>query len=712
MSSVSTERILNSFPMFGHTGWSALQYAGAFYDIRSRTSTTSGSFESTSTSSMYDENTPPTTAVTQQVGFDLSPPIVFENEIKTQKRGKGTFLNHTPRSYETQTPRTMDAHGSLGHFREKYSCHRMFGCAMSVNESTIFASPCGYSSSAESCQGDYKISILPATPVELDSKETASPSSRGGHLLSVKPTQRSSSVPVARALKYEPRVALPSGYTRYEVGGWNMKPQIDHSPDRKYSGRRVSFKVTAPGSRSASRHASLELLSTKNRRKASREVLGELPQQETRHVGDVAVFGVTQEYLDSQVGEPFSTSETFHAYSSDSREVLVPELPKRSISAPVRKQYASYAAEESDMREALPALLYRGPKSVTPSGFPFHITSSLPTVGEDGSLNQGQDALSRKIHIQNAENKVREPKHLHVGKSGQTAHPPVGRLAPPILSHEALTANANLGLNDLSYYLKHTGPSPTESKHPKLHQRKRSIKFFRAKERKKQAPAHGGGSPPQGLAKQTPINPAWVREMKTSGGVRHLRIVIPPTENECDMTVEPVPALPVQIQQHTRHVSSNGFEEDTLCPPENSAVHHVLYGSSEAAMRSFSEPHMTYQEQTQARKRRDSQHDKRKLVPDNYYSGTIKGKYRDSFVDVRACTTDAFHDAIMHAHHDDDEGFEEEDSVRRTERLEERVMLLQRQNMRLMEALAKIVGVVLEHDDLDCETMMRASLRA
>ncbi|EMD96178.1 hypothetical protein COCHEDRAFT_1167136 [Bipolaris maydis C5] len=525
--------------MFGHTGWSALQYAGTFYDIRSRTSTTSGSFESTSTSSMYDENTPPTTAVTQQVGFDLSPPIVFENEIKTQKRGKGTFLNHTPRSYETQTPRTMDAHGSLGHFREKYSCHRMFGCAM---------------------------------------------------------------------------------------------------------------------------------------RKASREVLGELPQQETRHVGDVAVFGVTQEYLDSQ--------------------------------------YASYAAEESDMREALPALLYRGPKSVTPSGFPFHITSSLPTVGEDGSLNQGQDALSRKIHIQNAENKVREPKHLHVGKSGQTAHPPVGRLAPPILSHEALTANANLGLNDLSYYLKHTGPSPTESKHPKLHQRKRSIKFFRAKERKKQAPAHGGGSPPQGLAKQTPINPAWVREMKTSGGVRHLRIVIPPTENECDMTVEPVPALPVQIQQHTRHVSSNGFEEDTLCPPENSAVHHVLYGSSEAAMRSFSEPHMTYQEQTQARKRRDSQHDKRKLVPDNYYSGTIKGKYRDSFVDVRACTTDAFHDAIMHAHHDDDEGFEEEDSVRRTERLEERVMLLQRQNMRLMEALAKIVGVVLEHDDLDCETMMRASLRA
>ncbi|EMD69096.1 hypothetical protein COCSADRAFT_186093 [Bipolaris sorokiniana ND90Pr] len=709
MSSVSTERILNSFPMFGNTGWSALQYAGTFYDIRNRTSTTSDSFESTSTFSMYDENTPPTTADTQPAAFDLSPPIVSKYDVKTQKRGKGTFLNHTPRSYEMKTPRTMDAYGSLGHSREKYSCHRMFGCAVSVNESTIFASSCGYSSSAESCQGDYKISILPATPVELDSKEIASPSSREGHLLSVKPIQRSSSLPVARALKYEPCVALPSGYTRYEVGGWSTKPQTNHSPDRKYSGRRVSFKVTAPDSRSTSRHASLESLSTKNRRKASREVLGEVPQRETKHVGNVAVFGVTQEYLDSQVGEPFSTSETFHAYSSDSREMLVPELPKRSISAPVKKQYARYAAEESDMREALPALLCRGPKSVTPSGFPFHIASSLPVVGENGSLDQGQDALSRNVHIWNDVNKARGPKYLDVGKSGQKDHPPVGRLAPPILSHEALTANANLGLNDLSYYLKHTGPSPTESKHPKLRQRKRSMKFFRAKERKKQAPAHRGPSP-QRLAEQTPINPAWVREMKTSGGVRHLRIVIPMTENECDMTVEPVPALPIQGQQHTRHVSSNGFEEDTLCPPENSAVHHILYGSSEAAMRSFSEPHMTYQEQARPRKLRDSQHEKHRLAPDSYYSGNIKGKYRGSFAEVPAYTTDAFHDAIMHAY--DDEGFEEEDSMRRTERLEERVMLLQRQNMRLMEALARIVGVVLEHDDLDCEMMMRASLRA
>ncbi|EUC34806.1 hypothetical protein COCCADRAFT_25153 [Bipolaris zeicola 26-R-13] len=710
MSSVSTERILNSFPMFGHTGWNALQYAGTFYDTRNRTSTTSGSFESISTSSMFDENTPPTTADTQPASLDLSPPIVFKHEVKTQKRGKGTFLNHTPRSYEMQTPRTMDAYGSLGHSREKYSCHRMFGCAVSVDESTIFASPCGYSSSAESRQGDYKISVLPATPVELDSKEVASPSSREDHLLSVKPIQRSSSLPVARALKYEPRVALPSGYTRYEVGGWSTKPQIDHSPDRKYSGRRVSFKVTAPDSRSASRHASLEHLSTKNRRKASREVIGELPQKEIEQAGNVAVFGVTQEYLDSQVGEPFSTSETFHAYSSDSREMLVPELPKRSISAPVRKQYVSYAAEESDMREALPALLYRGPKSVIPSGFPFHIAPSLPAVGENGSLDHGQDVLSRKIHIRNGEHKARGPKYLDVGKAEQRDHPPVGRLAPPILSHEALTANANLGLNDLSYYLKHTGPSPTESKHPKLRQRKRSIKFFRPKERKKQAPAHGGGSSPERIAKQTPINPAWVRETKTSGGVRHLRIVIPTTENECDMTVKPLPALPVQGQQHTRNVSSNGFEEDTLCPPENSAVQHILYGSSEAAMHSFSEPHMTYHEQARAHKLRDSQHVKRKLTPDGYYSRNIRGKYRDSFVDVAACTTDAFHDAIMHAH--DDEGFEEEDSVRRTERLEERVMLLQRQNMRLMEALAKIVGVVLEHDDLDCETMMRASLRA
>jgi hypothetical protein len=59
-----------------------------------------------------------------------------------------------------------------------------------------------------------------------------------------------------------------------------------------------------------------------------------------------------------------------------------------------------------------------------------------------------------------------------------------------------------------------------------------------------------------------------------------------------------------------------------------------------------------------------------------------------------------------------DEGLEEESSISKMARMQERAMLLQRQNTELTEALAKIVGLELEDGDLKPEDVLRAFRQA
>jgi hypothetical protein len=724
MSSLSTERILNSFPMFGRTGWSALEYAGSLSEMRNtKTSETSGSLERTSTTSTHDENsTPPTTAGTQPTGCDLSPPILFQNESRFRKRARGTFLNHTPRDYEISGSKPVDGHPPLLKSREIYSCPGAFGRVISVNEDDVFARSYGHSLSAEIYKTALRISVLPVAPIEPESKEVPlALSKEEGYHSSVAPLQRSTSVPVARARRSEPRATLSCGYTRCEVGARSPKSPIHHFQARRYLRREKSAKAAAaPSKRSASRYALFEPLVARHRRKHSHEAAGGLPQIETEQFEDLGIFGEIQEYLDSQAGDPFLTLETcLRVCSPDPQDIVLPELPESALFGSVKGQLTTYSTRELETREPVPAIPFRSPKRLlVPSETPPHATSSLAASNDYGTLGQGHYVPSRPIHLHTDDIQVprlRGPKRLDVGEAGQVGSPRVGRQAPPILSHDALTANENLGLNDLSYYLKHTGPSPTESQAPALHRQRKRIRLFKAKNRKKETPAHAESSSPQNISKQAPVLPACAREMKTSGGVRHLRIVVPSTDNEYDMQLESVPALPVKDQQRQlqRHASSNGFDEETSCPARGLAVQRTLYPSpSEPALRSYSMPRTARQEQMRASKSQDGQRVQRRPPPHSYHGRMTKEKFdNNGFGGGGAvCTSETIHDTIMDGYCYD-EGFEEEDPASRMERLKERVVLLQRQNMRLMASLARIVGMDQNQDELDCETVLRASSR-
>ncbi|KAL7773660.1 hypothetical protein CFE70_003626 [Pyrenophora teres f. teres 0-1] len=368
ISSLSTESLLNAFPMFGHTGWSALEYAGAFEAARLRdTSATLESLKRKSTASTQDENTtPPSTA--------------------------------------------------------------------------------------------------------------------------------------ARILTYEPRSTISSGYiSRDDSIGCASSP-ISRLQDQKRQRRQTPFKIANP---KAARHAPLEPLVAKHRRKASHDTVMELlPQIETDQTGEMGTFGVIQRYFDSQTGGPVLASKSHP-------QVCSPDPSLKTTIEPI----AIYPIGELIFNEPPPAVPDRSPKRLTNPAFPPHVNSIMATGSDIDIAADGKNSpVHESGYLEDALNvpKKRTSKRLDVGQAGRVGCSQVGRLAPPILSHDALTASADMGLNDLSYYLKHTGPS-TEPQ-PIVLERKKMKKLFKVKQRKSLAARVGSvESSPREHADRHPFQPVLAK---------------------------------------------------------------------------------------------------------------------------------------------------------------------------------------------------------
>jgi hypothetical protein len=744
ISPTSTESLLNSFPMFGNFGISALEFAGVFEETRKRnTSATSESLKRKSTASTQDENTtPPTTAGMQPTGHDLSPPVHFIDEFGCQQRRRGTFLNHTPRDFEMRSSKALEVYQPSRASRENYSRPRPSCRANSLNNSHASASPHAYSSSTTShITGKHTVSNYAAT-IELNSKEIMSPCSPEVHQLSARPHRRSSSVPLARVLTYESPSTVSTGNASREVSIRSVSSPIARPQDKKRQRRQTPFKVTSPSLTNAARHAPLEPLVAKHRRKASHDTIsGLLPQIETDPVGEMGTFGVIQRYFESQSGGPVSAPKTLcHACSSPGPPDLplsVSPEPTLALSKSAKETLAIYPIDEFSLPNEPPPVPDRSPKRLTNPGFPLHTKSTKSMDSEFASGAEGEyspydqnGVLDDALHVP----RKRATKRLDVGQADRAGCPYLGRLAPPILSHDALTASADLGLNDLSYYLKHTGPStdPPSS----VRQRKQKMRLFKVKQRKSLAARVGSveGSP-QRARRQAPI-PTCAREMTTSGGARHLRIVIP-TEIPRNTQAVAGPAT----QRRSRHMSIT-FTEEMLNPLASEGVERLL-SEFEPPGRSFSEPtpvlprspkrppkspkaipvedhplatleaepRKSREDQTRARKLRDLQRIKRKPLP-SYYEQ--KEQYPDAV--AGALLTPAHTpEPPLESSTELGSGHEEcieERSISKMARMQERVVLLQRQNTELTEALAKIVGLELEDGDLMSEDVLKAFRQA
>jgi len=235
----------------------------------------------------------------------------------------------------------------------------------------------------------------------------------------------------------------------------------------------------------------------------------------------------------------------------------------------------------------------------------------------------------------------------------------------------------------------------------------------------------------QGARRQASI-PTCAREMTTSGGARHLRIIIP-TENPRNTQLISVPAYQSREQRRSRHVSIT-FDEEMLSPLASPEIERIL-AKFDTRTRSFSapvsasqrspkrpprslkgvpvedhplaEPRKSREDQTRARKLRDLQRIKRKPLPLSYGEKEQHFEAIGGAFPTPAQTPEPLQSSTLEQDSGHDEGIGEEREVSELTLLQEKVVSLQRQTRELTEALAYIIG--LEPDaELETEKVLEA----
>jgi hypothetical protein len=711
---MSTDSLLESFPVFGHPGISALEYAGQIEAMRKQSTNVSEvSLKRNSTTSTHGENTRPlTTAGSELEASELSPPVHSIDEFGCQQRRRGTFINHTPRNFEMRPSRMVEVYRPSRTDSENYS-RPLSRQGSQASTGPVFANRHGNNMRTHSSTMEKLLNINDGTPVVLYSLGVGSTPSPDVYTPSTKSHLRSMSAPPSKILTYEPSITGPAAQSRREFNLGSISASSHQPQEKKRQRRQTPFKITSPRQKDGHRHAPMEPWVAEHRRKNSIQAIGDLPFDMNREISaEMGTFGVIQRYFDSQGGGPVVSPRTSNGSHPPSSPFT--KIPEQDMKEPFREPIAIYPIREIDSPNNPPTVPQRSSKRLTNPVFPLS-THNFIADGQCSPHSNEDDVL----HV----SKKRAQKRSNVGQAAQAGSSNLGKMAPPILGHYALTASNDLGLNDLSYYLKHTGPSPEPQLMPKQ-RRKKGMKLFKVKQRKTLAARVGSveGSPHR--ARKQPAVPACAREMTTSGGARHLKIVIP-TE-----TPSGSPVSKLRTQRRSRHVSIT-FTEEMLSPLASPKVERMIStfetpGTPEQAFSTpvplsprrpkrppvspkfvpvDNHPLASRDEQTRARKLRDLQRIKRKPVPVRTPSG--QGTVTDAVLTPAQTPKPAADLHIDSAH--GDSGIDEEVSADKFSMLQERVVSLQMQNTQLTGALAKIIGWEIKDGDLKSEDVLKAS---
>lgn len=727
--SSSTDSLLNSFPMFGHPGISALEYAGQADAMREENQRLSEvSLKRKSTTSTQDKHANASaTAGEEEEAVELSPPLHFIDEFGCQQR-RGTFINHTPRHFELRLSQPVEVYRpSTRAEGENYSRPLSRQSSMASGSPAI-TSQHGHSPSTNSSSFGKRSTLNHETVVEFDSTEIGVTSSPEVYLSSTKSHRRSLSEPHGKVLTYQPGAATSTNQPCKDPS-LRSTSLPDHQPqEKKRQRRQTPFKLITTKQINVPRYSPMEPWVAEHRRKGATETIetiGDVPVDMDRELSaEFGTFGVIQRYFDSQGGGPVSAADIIPEHRPRKAPVSpppasdVPSLPRIPI-----EPIAIYPIDELELPDDPPPVPDRSPKRMTNPAFPIspgtlRVRDSDFNIAAEGQYSP-YDTDNDILHVAKKKTKERPD----VGQVAWIRSPNVGRLAPPILGHDAITASSDLCLNDLSYWLKHTGPSPEPQAMTKEQKKKKKgMKLFKVKQRKSLAARVGSveGSPQR--ARNRPAVPSCAKEMTTSGGARHLKIIIP-TESP---TGSQAATLPLN-RQRSRHISIS-FTEEMLNPLASPEVERMI-STFDMPERSVSAPipksprspkrsprapkpvpvndhplaiSPSRDELTRARKLRDLQRIKRKPLPD--YTANEQHQETSS----GALPTPAHTPEPIVRGSSEDEGIEEDSPENKIGRMQDQMMYLQRQNTQLAEALATIVGLQLEDGDLKSEDVLQA----
>ena len=717
--SSSTDSLLNLFPMFGHPGISALEYAGQVEKMREQQRKSETSLKRRSGTSTQDKTNSSTTAGAEEDAVELSPPLHFVDEFGGQQRRRGTFINHTPRNYELRSSQTMEMNRPSRVESENYSRPLSRQSSMASGSPAMASQP-AYSPSTNSSSFGKRSTLNHETVAELDSTEIGMSSSPEVYMPS-RSHRRSLSAPHGKILTYEPGTATSVSHPSKDpsLRSTSLASHPPRPQEKKRQRRQTPFKLITSTQINVPRHAPLEPWVAEHRRKETTETfetIGDVPVDMDRELSaEFGTFGVIQRYFESQGGCPVAAPSTASEDRSTKLSgVTLPVSDESSLGKSFLEPIAIYPIEELELPDDPPPVPSRSPKRLTNPAFPTSPRSlrvrdsdfNIAAEGDYSPYEPDEDVL----HVAKKRTSTRPP----VEHAAWIGSPNVGRLAPPILGHDAITASSNLGLNDLSFWLKNTGPASV-TQPATQEQKKRGMKLFKVKQRKSLAARVGSveGSPQR--ARNRPVVPSCAKEMTTSKGARHLKIIIP---TESPAGYEPL-TLPIIKQRHSRHISIS-FTEEMLNPLASPAVEHIISTlepldhstSSAAAPKSprspkrspkapkpvpvndhpLAAPSPSRDELTRARKLRDLQRIKRKPVPKQDTSAGA--------LPTPAHTPEPCEREREHAERDD-----AEDKVAR---MQDQVESMQRQIAQLAEALAETVGLDVEGGEVKGEEVLQA----
>jgi hypothetical protein len=732
--------------MFGHPGISALEYAGQVDALREQNQRLSEvSHKRKSSTSTQDKNTTAATTPGEEELVELSPPLHFIDEFGCQQRRRGTFLNHTPRNYELRSsqPLVEVYRPSTRAESENYSRPLSRQSSM-ASGSPALTSHHGHSMSTNSSSFGHRSTLHHETVAELDSTEVGVTSSPQVYQPSTKSHRRSLSAPHGKVLTYQPG-ATTSTSQKYRDPSLRSTSLPEHQPqEKKRQRRQTPFKLITTKQINVPRHSPMEPWVAEHRRKGTTETIetiGDVPVDMDRELSaEFGTFGVIQRYFDSQGGGPVSAADIIPEGQPSKLPVTPPPMSDvRSL-----PKTPTQPIDELRLPDDPPPLPDRSPKRMTNPAFPLSPRTLRVRDSDFNIAAEGQyspyDTDNDNLHVA----KKRTKERPDVGQVAWIGSPNVGRLAPPILGHDAITASSELCLNDLAYWLRHTGPKSEPQLMTKEQKKKKGMKLFKVKQRKSLAARVGSveGSPQR--ARNRPAVPSCAKEMTTSGGARHLRIIIPTESPPGSQAV----TLPLN-RRRSRHISIS-FTEEMLSPLASPEVERMI-STFDLPERSVSAPipksprspkrpprspkpvpvddqdhplavSPSRDELTRARKLRDLQRIKRKPVPDQTSLKSLKSskslksmKSSKEQQQSDPSTTGALptpahtpEPIVPGSSEDGNEGIAEDSPEHKIIRMEDQMVYLKRQNTQLAEALATIVGLQLEDGDLKSEEVLKA----
>jgi hypothetical protein len=713
---VCSDQFCGPAEMFGHPGISALEFAGE-HQKASKTLLLKGkavSITTTTTTSTSKRSNKPTED--QHTTELVSPqPPIWLGEISLQRRRR-TFMNHTPRNFEMRSPNRTEFPQTVEPYTERHTSLK--GSDETLRPGTSHQSACGQTTSSTSNEQIHRsalgtwmaknsVEVNANAPVELDSKEVVS--DMAGKSTPKNSSSRRNSFTSSLASRITVRVS--PAHSSQEIHPHTLVER--HQPSEKRCRRQTPYKIMTSSPKSInSRFSPLEPWVAHHRHHKTTSTVTDLPPQvEIDDIAEVSTFSAIQEYFDNQVSTRSAVSTVQHRSSSPPNIPLTSSpVETRTFSPPVELKAVFPAGGLEIFGESTPDLPPRSPARLHT---PNRVRSK--TVDADfESAAEGQYSPYDKPDTLEIPKRHGGHESVRPRQAGKTGPSTLGRMAPPILGHAALTATADL--NDLSFYLKNTGPS--DGGNPK---KKPTLKKIFKVPRKKSLAARVGsveGRPSKSY--QPPPPPACAREMRTASGAKHLRIMVPTDTLSYDHTI----TLPVSLSnRRSRHISIT-WTDEMLNPLASAGLEHAISdfnAMGEESPRSPTTPRtpkrspMTLtpvpvenhplksrEEKTKARKLRDLEKTKRNTANTIISTSTVNDTTGGAL-----STPDKSPVQMRGSPMANVDERQEERPLLKIVRLQNRVILLQRQNTELAGALARMMGLEIEDGELEADVVLK-----